>query len=33
MSDVIKKYVCHVIFEKKRDGRFAPMGAMPRVTL
>ena len=35
MSDVIQKYFCNVIFEKKkkRGGRFTPMGVLPHITL
>ena len=34
MSDVIQKYFCNVIFEKKtRGGRFTPMDVLPHITL
>ena len=33
MSDVIQKYFCNVIFEKKRGGRFTLMGVLPHITL
>ena len=33
MSDVIQKYFCNVIFEKKRGERFTPMGVLLHITL